>query len=71
MIIKRGSIFKKEYVNNDDLIEKRGDKYYYNKTNILPPKSIIDISNSQGTKHLVQIFNDKIFSNPKSEELNT
>ncbi|WP_432782315.1 DNA methyltransferase [Mycoplasmopsis bovis] len=69
MIIKRGSIFKKEYVNNDDLIEKRGDKYYYNKTNILPPKSIIDISNSQGTKHLVQIFNDKIFSNPKSEEL--
>lgn len=68
VIIKRGSIFKKEYVNNEDLIEKRGGKYYYNKTNILPPKSIIDISNSQGTKHLIQIFNDKIFSNPKSEE---
>ncbi|WP_434334520.1 site-specific DNA-methyltransferase [Mycoplasma capricolum subsp. capricolum] len=69
VIIKKGHIFKKEYINNKNLIEARYDKYYYKKTNILPPKSIVDISNSQGTKHLVQIFNDKIFSNPKSEEL--
>nr|WP_233751827.1 site-specific DNA-methyltransferase [Mycoplasmopsis agalactiae] len=68
------NIIKKEFVNNDD-VYKVGNELFFIKKNTLPAQSIlkedsiVDAPNSQGTSHLNALFNEKKFSNPKSEFL--
>jgi len=65
------NVIKKEFVNEKEITEINGKKYYV-KFNTLPLKSIIDITNSAGTTTLKGnngILPGIAFNNPKSVEL--
>ncbi|KLO24963.1 site-specific DNA-methyltransferase [Marinitoga sp. 1155] len=60
------SILKKEFVN-EKLIYSKDDKFYIKIMKKKPFKSFIDnIASSSGIKELNQLFNKKIFENPKN-----
>ena len=69
VIIKNNkNIIQKKFVNLNEIVIENNKKYY-KKINVLPPQSILNITNSQGTKELKSIFNKKVFDNPKSTYL--
>ncbi|QIW62405.1 DNA methyltransferase [Mycoplasmopsis gallinacea] len=62
------NVIKKEFVDVNDVQDING-KMYYVQENVLPIQSVVKIGNSQGTSHLKDLFGEKVFSNPKSEDL--
>ena len=68
LIKNNKNVIRKIFVDSHDITEINGSKYYISE-NILPPQSIIDITNSEGSTELNEIFNKNIFNNPKNSEL--
>lgn len=62
-------IVKKVFVNKNDIFNKN-KKLYSKKLVSTPNKNIIDnVASASGTKEVSEIFNKKVFSNPKSVQL--
>ncbi len=65
------NVIKKEFINNDAIVIKNGKKFYV-QNNVIPLKSVIDITNSKGTTILKGdngIIPGCDFQNPKNPEL--
>lgn len=59
------SVLPKKYVSEDKLISLKGVTYYSD--NLLSnSRSFLDFPSAQGTSALTEIFNYKVFSNPKN-----
>ncbi|MFQ6341752.1 site-specific DNA-methyltransferase [Campylobacter sp. VTCC 70190] len=74
ILIKKGkngySISRKEWLNPKQVRQDDGGELYAMIEKENPPKSFIDfVGSGAGTKELKEIFNDKVFNNPKPEKL--
>ncbi|EMF1843718.1 site-specific DNA-methyltransferase [Campylobacter upsaliensis] len=74
ILIKNGkdgySVLRKEWLNSKQVKQDEKGDYYAMVEKENPPKSFIDfVGNGVGTKELKELFNDKVFNNPKPEKL--
>lgn len=65
---KSYSVYKKQYIDEKDII-KINNIDYFEKTTFSNSRSIIDYSSSNGTSALTDIFDEKVFDNPKNVEM--
>ncbi|WP_350445838.1 site-specific DNA-methyltransferase [Campylobacter vulpis] len=74
ILIKNGkdgySVLRKEWLNSKQVKKDEKGDYYAMVEKENPPKSFIDfVGSGVGTKELKELFNDKVFNNPKPEKL--
>ena len=63
-------VSKKEWVDSKKVRKDENGGFYATIDKSSPPKSFIDsVGSGNGTKELKNIFNDKVFDNPKPEKL--
>lgn len=62
------SIKKKSFVSENKCF-KKGNEFFFKKEKQFPLKSILNISSSEGTKEIQNLFNSKVFNNTKPIEL--
>lgn len=64
------SVLRKEWLNSKQIKQDEKGDYYAMVEKENPPKSFIDfVGSGVGTKELKELFNDKVFNNPKPEKL--